>query len=555
MSAQTLVADPAAIRLDHYISTSEAIILVVEAVQQNPACPSCGEPSASLHSRYVRRLADLPWHDVAVQLELHVRKLRCRNQLCEQKVFCERLPNVAAALARKTVRLNEALTLLAFALGGEAGARTAGGLRMTVSGDTLLRRLRRAPSPTYPTPGVLGVDDWAKRKGQRYGTILVDLERRRPVELLPDREAETFAAWLRSHPGVQIISRDRGGAYADGARQGAPTAIQIADRFHLIKNISEAFACVIQRHYKEVRAAARLVAPPSPPKAPPSTEPVERVVPETASEYVRSRLERERRQRFHAPRKANYEQVKELQRQGYSIIQVVKHLALSYGVVANFFRADTYPAILRKRRGSSLERFDAYLRARWKQGCQSAQRLHREICEQGFRGSSVTVRRHVQLWRAAPAEFGTEAALPALLPPAQKIMIPTPRSCAWLLLKDEDKVKEEDVNLRRAVLAASPRIARGRELVLAFREILRGRQVEKLSAWVEQSVESGLIELANFAKFLGRDEEAVRAAATHEWSNGQVEGQINRLKFLKRQMFGRANFDLLRARVLYQPAA
>ena len=247
--AAAILADPIGLHLDDVAIDDEMVVLTVTSIQVEALCPVCGQPSLRSHSSYERKPGDLALAGARVRLHLNVRRFFCANPACERKTFAERLPGVLKPFARHTNRLRDKLCGLGQALGGEAGARRAADLAMPVSPDTLLRLIRQSDLPSSTTPTVLGVDDFAWKKGQTYGTILVDLEQQQVVDLLPDRAAGSLAAWLLEHPGVRIISRDRGGIYAEGARRGAPDAEQVADRFHLLQNLRAALEPLLNREH------------------------------------------------------------------------------------------------------------------------------------------------------------------------------------------------------------------------------------------------------------------------------------------------------------------
>lgn len=541
MQVSTLSADPEAIRIVSFVSDPEAITVVARTSKLFGICPKCKAESFNLHSNYVRQIADLPWHGVAVRIRLQTRKFRCRNDLCPRKVFCERLPKVVESYGRKTVRLQELFGILAFVLGGEAGSKTARKIGLQISGDTLLRRIRRTSIPNLEPVRVLGVDDFSFRRGMRFGTILVDLEKRKPIDLLPDREAETLALWLKQHPEVEIISRDRGGTYIDGSNTGAPNAKQVADRWHLLKNATEVFEKTISRNYAKLRNALT----PKETEIFFSEEELADQIKE--AEEIKAKLAEKNNELtpFYLEKLKIFEIVKQLQEKGLTINQIRMQISRHHTTVARCYRAEEFQTIKRDKGSRLLQPFIKYLRQRWDEGCQNAKQLYREIKEQGYTGSDVTVRRLTYQWKSS---IKNKLQFIKTAPPK----LPSVKQIVWLLLKSEDKLKDEEKDFKQKIIENSDEIRQGLTLLNKFRTMVREKHVDKYEEWHKEVKNRSLTEFENFAKGLRRDNEAVKNALSEEWSNGQTEGQVNRLKFIKRAMYGRANFDLLKARVIHQ---
>ncbi|WP_280385066.1 ISL3 family transposase, partial [Nocardia wallacei] len=403
------------------------------------------------------------------------------------------------------------------ARGGRAGARLTRQLAATVSRMTLLRPIRALPDPQHPIPRVLGVDDFALCRGHHYGTILIDMQTHRPVEVLGDRTADTLTAWLRAHPGVEIVCRDRAGAYAEGAAAGAPNVVQVADRWHIWHNLGEAVERTVARHRASLPAAIPAPAPQDRPD-------IAAVAAETLPGPV---TPGERQDRTAVRTRQRWTEVHALLAQGTSILAIGRELGLSRGTTRRFARAESADELLVNNRlgyrVSILEAYKPELHRRWNEGCTNATQLFEEIKARGYQGSEKLVRNYLQPFRAL-----THAPSAPPKPPTVRKVV------SWIMVNPDTLAAEHRTSLD-AILAVSPELAALTGHIRAFADIMgqrRGRDLERWMAAVDADDQPAL---HSFVRGLRRDQDAVTAGLTMSWSSGTVEGHVNRIKMLKLQ--------------------
>lgn len=516
-------------------TNESSVQLAARSLASTARCPDCGQPSSRIHSRYARRLRDLPIGERALRLVLQLRRFFCVTPSCPRQTFAERLPDFAPPHAQRTLRFTRALRTLGFALGGEAGARVATQLQLPTSGATLLRVVRASPTVPFPAPKVVGVDDFAFRKGRTYGTLLVDLERRQRIAVLPDRSAASTAAWLRAHPDVQVVARDRASEYVRGVADGAPQAVQVVDRFHLLGNLREAVERYLVRIRPELR---RLLAGESgtgtrAPNLPALELPQRRYRP-----TARVRQEQTAR---HALRQQRFDQVQHLAARGLNNRQIAARVGVSTATIRHWRRHDHLPPERRGYRATGkIDAYVDYLRARLAEGCTNQTVLWREICDQGFTGT----RSLVSKWLRQQAEWYTSDV------PTAVAKLPSAKRLSWMLWHAPDALKPDEDRLWQQ-LAQHAVLTDLHTVVQQFVAMVRHQRADRLEAWLTGAQTSAIDELRSFATWLHRDYDAVYAALSMRWSTGPVEGHINRLKLIKRSGYGRMKFDLLRQRVLY----
>lgn len=543
----SLLPDLPGCSVEQVSQTEEAIFITACSTTSSAPCPDCQQVSSRVHSTYLRSPQALPSSGRPVRLLLRVRRFRCANPTCRRKTFAEPFPHLVAPRAQRTDPLRDLLRVLGEAMGGEAGARLSQKLAMTCSPATLLRLVCHSPLPSSAHVRVVGVDEWAWRKGQRYGTILVDLEQQRPIDLLADASAESFAQWLQAHPSIEIVSRDRGTTYADGATRGAPQALQIADRWHLIQNMGEALEKVLVWHHADLK---RAFTAEEEDQLPPSSEPPSLTRARAVSQVEQTRLARQER------RRAVFAPVQELSAQGWTGASIARMLGIHKKTAVKYAAAEHVPES-RSDRGRKLAPYLPYLQTQWAAGEHTIAALYQTIRSQGYAGSETSVRQYVTSLRE---EIGPPRRLRRYSSPVskerkrQQRAVLSSRRASWLVLRRAEDLSSEEQHLLALVEQAHPQVKVACELAQAFVRMIRGRNASAFAPWLEETLQGGVPELRTFAAGIKRDHAAVLAALSHEWSQGQVEGQIHRLKLLKRQSYGRAGFDLLRHWVLARSA-
>jgi transposase len=535
----------AQLELQHVQWQAEALTLVVASTRHLASCPVCQQETNRIHSTYVRTLQDLPSGSLRVQLRVQVHRFFCANPSCTRTIFTERLPELMEPSARRTTRLRNALRAIGWALGGRAGARQCATQMMPIGATALVSILRREGSAPVPTPRVLGVDDWSFRARQA-GTVLVDLERHRPVDVLLGSDEKVFTQWLEQHPGVEIISRDRGASYLKGATKGAPQAQQVLDRWHLCKNLTEVLQKALARQIDVLRQAGQEGSEEqgNGPSAP------------LRVTQGKQRKPPRRKAPSPSPQRAwqlsIYQQVHALAVEDLSHREIAARLHIHVQTVRKYLRQTEFVDRRHSPFPSALEPYRAYLQQRWEQGEIMIKTLWQEIQQQGFTGSYSGLWKFLHTWPLPPGMVSSATSASFVPPVRATPLTRTPRQTAWLLLHDPEELSAPDATYRQALFRLAPSLEDCSNLGRAFLLMIKQRKSETFASWLAQAKACSVEEMHRFALGLENETAAMLAALTEPWSTGPVEGQITRLKFLKRQMYGRANIDLLRLRVLHR---
>jgi transposase len=468
-----------------------------------------------------------------VYLELTVRRFRCPNPACPQSTFAEQFPGRLPAYARRTTRLTDVMRQVGFEASAESSRRILKWFRITASGDTVLRIVKRTSITNTDVPRVVGIDDWAIRKSQRYGSLIVDQETHRVLEVIQGRLAEDIQPWFQAHPSVEVVTRDRSRDYRKGLTRAAPQAQQVVDRWHLLLNLRQLAQRVAASTYRQLKKLP----------VPPELRPNQIISRRSAGEQQIKEASRQRRLDL-------YNEIQRLKQMGLSASQVMQHLRRNYYTIRFFYNATEFPERMAGHTPrSQLAPYWTYLETRFQAGCTDPQQLFQEIQAQGYPAGITAVSRWLKSRRL---QAGDDPILVATSLPSTttSAVIPSSHALSWLLVLAPDKLSETDTLMLNHILQDTV-TRQFYELAQAFRVLIQERSADQFDTWLDTADQSSLKTVRSFAKGLREEYPFIRAALEYEWSNGQTEGQVTRLKFIKRQMYGRASFELLRLKVLY----
>jgi transposase len=526
-------------------------VLTLSLVATTPTamCPLCGQSSQHIRSSYTRHVADVPSAGRQVQLVLRVRKFRCDPTDCPRRIFAERLTPFIEPWARMTKRLSQAIEAIGLATSGELGSRFAPRLGIVTSPTTILSRTMSLPAQQSEPVSRLGIDDWSFRRGRQFGTILVNLATHEIIDLLPDRETETAQSWMETHPEIDLVSRDRAGDYAAAARKGAPQARQVADRFHLTDNLRGFVEEILARCHKEIDQASL------PPTSQMRTQETEDGMEQASVPLFRpaedAPLAGSAHLARHAERLDRYQQLIYLREEGFTQKEIASRLGMAERTVRNWLtRGIPYasPELRRKRR-PGFDPYATYVKERFSQRVRNGLQLWRELQTQGYKGGWRTVYRFLAQLKEDSATTRGKAQRSQTVPDSP-VEPWTAKQAVWWFIRDPSDLKKKEQQALTAIRQASPTADTVYELAQDFLQMLRHREGQRLDVWLDLVRASPLPELQRFARSIQRDKDAILAGLTLQESNGVVEGKINKLKLFKRMMYGRAEFPLLRQRVL-----
>jgi transposase len=533
MSSSPFLPLPAGLDIVRTETIEDQVLVEILSTKSTASCPLCFSPSSRIHSRYIRTVADLPCAGFRVRLLLHVRKFFCSTVQCPRRIFTERILAFVQPWARLSNRLVQALQTLGLASSAQVSERIGPRLGMQASGPTHVRLLRALPDPPRTSVRKVGLDDWSLKKGKSYGTIFVDLETRRPIDLIADRTSEAVLPWLTSHPNVEVVTRDRAGAYAEAVRLALPHAVQVADQFHLIQNLRDH----VQRFLDRKQDALPLIQPRE--QMAPAAEGAGRMdLSVLPSKQRRTALNRSKRL-------ARYEEVMALYRTGMTKEAIARQMHIAASTVSAFIQSQGFPERAGQQHNRQMTAYLPHIQQRWQEGCRDPFVVFTELQTQGYTGPAVVVTRLFELWQTgtiissrgrprkepSPRRLSSRRAAFLMISSAQKR---TARQKQWIQQMCQDQEVHQVFLLSQS-----------------FVKSLNGRNAPALENWLKRARKSHSMEIRNFVKGIDLDAAAVQAAFSLHWSNGITEGHINRLKLIKRQMYGRAHIDLLRIKVLH----